>query len=368
MKPLDQLDEVPWSTLEHAYGTAEDVPELLRRLETEPAETKNKESALWHLFSNIWHQGTVYEATSFAVPFLLTLVANPEVPKRARIAGLLSAIANGQSYLDVHEGIFENMGLQDTHTEAHQEQKAKELEWVAKAKAEVAKGVELFVELSEDDSDLGRHAAEALSHISEFDDRAGKRLIELVLSAKDPVSKALFLLMLARTEIDDTRQMFVDRLTSDETVVRRAATAACLIVEHAAELPLFREQMMEVILDSEFESRLESVPFEYGEFSYLPRICAHQLSETEKPIAIESLCDQLENQKCSNAQAEILLDLAFPTNGEKLQRVKRKNLSEVQRCVLEGLQKAASRKAIHIQTPQKWGLPQFGTAMKKLLG
>lgn len=29
---MQGLDDIPWSTLHYAYGTAEDVPELLRRL------------------------------------------------------------------------------------------------------------------------------------------------------------------------------------------------------------------------------------------------------------------------------------------------------------------------------------------------
>ena len=28
---LERLDEVPWDTLEHAYGPADDIPDLLRR-------------------------------------------------------------------------------------------------------------------------------------------------------------------------------------------------------------------------------------------------------------------------------------------------------------------------------------------------
>lgn len=44
---LKQLNKIPWSTLEHAYGTAEDVPELLRKLlDTDPAV---RSSTLWTL-------------------------------------------------------------------------------------------------------------------------------------------------------------------------------------------------------------------------------------------------------------------------------------------------------------------------------
>ena len=75
------LDEIPWHTLHHAYGTAEDVPQLLRQLQTAEPDADNEDSPLWHLYGNIWHQGTVYEATSHAVPFLIQLV---EVPRAGR--------------------------------------------------------------------------------------------------------------------------------------------------------------------------------------------------------------------------------------------------------------------------------------------
>lgn len=62
-KGMQGLDDIPWSTLHHAYGTAEDVPELLRQLQTADPDVRNEDSPLWQLFGNIWHQGTVYEAT-----------------------------------------------------------------------------------------------------------------------------------------------------------------------------------------------------------------------------------------------------------------------------------------------------------------
>ncbi len=95
---FDRLDEIPWRSLHHAYGTAEEVPRLLRAL----AQPAQQEAALSELFGNVWHQGTVYEASSYAVPFLLELVAEPTIPGRDEILGLIGAMAAGKSYLDVH--------------------------------------------------------------------------------------------------------------------------------------------------------------------------------------------------------------------------------------------------------------------------
>ncbi|MER6533124.1 hypothetical protein ACWDE0_02425 [Streptomyces sp. 900105755] len=78
------LDQTDWSRLHHAYGSAEDIPALLRDLAS-PVE-KTAAEAEQELWSSIVHQGTVYSATAPAVPFL------------ARLADRLLAAARAGSY------------------------------------------------------------------------------------------------------------------------------------------------------------------------------------------------------------------------------------------------------------------------------
>ncbi|WP_227982231.1 hypothetical protein [Nocardia spumae] len=84
------LESVSWAELGHAYGSAEDVPELLRRLQGAEGEAAE---ALRELFGNIWHQGTVYSATAHAVPFLARL-AGAGIQTRG-VLDLLAEIAAG---------------------------------------------------------------------------------------------------------------------------------------------------------------------------------------------------------------------------------------------------------------------------------
>lgn len=72
---LEDLDGVDWASLEHAYGEAADVPDLLRALLSTDSEVR--EEAVYELFGNIWHQGTVYPASAAAVPFLYELLTAP---------------------------------------------------------------------------------------------------------------------------------------------------------------------------------------------------------------------------------------------------------------------------------------------------
>jgi hypothetical protein len=64
---LESLDKIDWSKLNHAYGEASDIPALIRSLLSN--DKKVRDGAMYELCGNILHQGTVYEASSYAVPF-----------------------------------------------------------------------------------------------------------------------------------------------------------------------------------------------------------------------------------------------------------------------------------------------------------
>jgi hypothetical protein len=98
----DCLDSVDWGSLTHAYGTAEDVPELLRALRSDDEEERRE--AMYELCGNIYHQGTRYEATAHAVPFLLELVADPATPDRTEVMHLLTSMAIGSGYQHAADG------------------------------------------------------------------------------------------------------------------------------------------------------------------------------------------------------------------------------------------------------------------------
>lgn len=97
---LDGLDNIRWCDLRHAYGSAGDVPSLLRSLTSGEDSVRNE--AISDLFGNIWTQGTVYEATIYAIPFLIELLEAPEIEGKPGIASLLASIADGHGYIEVH--------------------------------------------------------------------------------------------------------------------------------------------------------------------------------------------------------------------------------------------------------------------------
>src|SRR5690349_16068261 len=68
---LAGLNDIDWKNLEHAYGSAEDIPGLLVSL-LGSKEARNK--ANFDLASRIVHQGTVYSASAAVVPFLVNFL------------------------------------------------------------------------------------------------------------------------------------------------------------------------------------------------------------------------------------------------------------------------------------------------------
>lgn len=84
------LEAVDWAGMQHAYGPAREVPDLLRGLvDPDPAV---REVALDAMYGGIHHQGDVYDCTLAAVPFLLQALTSPGTPGRDGIAELLASI------------------------------------------------------------------------------------------------------------------------------------------------------------------------------------------------------------------------------------------------------------------------------------
>jgi hypothetical protein len=114
---LKELDEIDWEQLEHAYGSARDVPKQIRALASGDAGAIKM--ALYELEGNIYHQGTVYSASAPAVPFLAEALGVLSPPLQVELLGLLGSLAQGHGYYDVHRAlpIFKKI-MEETLTDA----------------------------------------------------------------------------------------------------------------------------------------------------------------------------------------------------------------------------------------------------------
>ncbi|GAA4900649.1 PBS lyase [Streptomyces coeruleoprunus] len=140
------IDEVDWASLGHAYGPADDVPALLRGLASkDPVE---REAALDGMYGAVHHQGDVYDATLACIPFLLELVACPEVQDRGCIVELLASI-----------GGIDLAGDDELQELDPDDEEFEDAANYAMASAAVAAGADVFLGLVGDDDREVRLAA-----------------------------------------------------------------------------------------------------------------------------------------------------------------------------------------------------------------
>jgi hypothetical protein len=67
------LDDPLWTRLQQAYGSASNIPDLLRQLKVS-TETSDDQRELWRqLWGSLCHQGDVYTASYAAVPHIVQI-------------------------------------------------------------------------------------------------------------------------------------------------------------------------------------------------------------------------------------------------------------------------------------------------------
>ncbi len=164
---LAGVGDVDWSAVTHAHGPATDVPALLRAAVSDDPD--HRDFAWQLLFETVWHQGTVYPASTKVVPFLYRLLDNDGVPDQWQAALLLASIADGHSGLAVHATdpqsveIFERIAAERGSTLA--EDMARELADVDAARQEVRTKLDLlYPYLRDPEPNIRASVAIAIGH------------------------------------------------------------------------------------------------------------------------------------------------------------------------------------------------------------
>ncbi|NYI05093.1 hypothetical protein [Allostreptomyces psammosilenae] len=102
---LSGLNDVPWEALTHAYGTATDVPDLLRAL----GDAERCREARARLDTDLVHEGTVvYPAAPHVVPFLAEVAADAAAEERDGVLRTLAGIAGAAR---ITTGAWEGAGV-----------------------------------------------------------------------------------------------------------------------------------------------------------------------------------------------------------------------------------------------------------------
>jgi hypothetical protein len=91
----DDLLDVDWSSVDHAYGPATELPGLLRQPRS--PEEPDRDKVVDQIHNLVIYQGTVYPAGAAIVPYLIALLADdgerpdPQWVHRAAAQGMRTA-------------------------------------------------------------------------------------------------------------------------------------------------------------------------------------------------------------------------------------------------------------------------------------
>lgn len=221
---FDGLESIDWKSLTHAYGSAADIPKLLKATITDDFDQFGK--AYGDLLSAINHQGTIYQATSYTVPFLINLIncqsgyeKLPTAPSyKALILYALHSIATGASPWRQRQHSAEDRTIFDS--------------WIAKAQLAVCEGTPIYLSLlSDPDPEIRLVVSEVLSsyaHEMEGVAEAVRRaiLVETIISVK--AQMIITLSTLAGKYIESFDKFLLDSLGENSPAPVRFASAVAL--------------------------------------------------------------------------------------------------------------------------------------------
>ncbi|KAF5710926.1 hypothetical protein FMUND_9277 [Fusarium mundagurra] len=264
--PLAGLDSIDWSHLMHAYGPADDVPHILRELQsTDPDVYKTALDSCW---SNIYHQGTRYSASVAAIPFLYGLLDSPAIKDRETILVLIVSLAIGHpdwavpNGIDVQEWEKRIAGMEPPNRDyAMHELKAYEA---------VEHGLASMVRcLSEDSASLRANAAHALAFFPRHSDASVTALLDLLSRETSDNVRGTIVLSLAilfvRADDDSEKGTVIEKIQEYyaassapevDDIFSWSCAAALLIL--GSKKDGLVETVQRVLADEAYLSKLES--------------------------------------------------------------------------------------------------------------
>lgn len=350
---LAGLDAIPWATLTHAYGSAEDVPGWLRAQATASPDLSWKDMPLSKLFGSIWHQGTVYEATAYAVPFLIELAASPQVPRRAEILQLLAAIARGSSYRAVHGNLSREPDFE--------ERKAQELAWVAAAARAVGAGLETFLVLAKEQGELRLAAAHVLAQLPEHAETVRPLLHALLEVEAQPLHRAGLLLLMAQCgdPSNATLPTLLAALDSQEEIERRAAVLSIAWLKPQPLPELARGAILAAVIIDEIEESFRGLPWDIAAEIANQLTLYDCLDGAGRNDTIERLIGAIDAGDASHRRIELLLNMLFhKAENYRTPSLTARDLTPLQMRAVGAMARAVRREGrVFSGRFSWWGLP-----------
>ena len=341
---LEGLDAVPWKKLKHAYGSAGDVPDLLRKL-LDP-DPKVRRDTLWTLNSNVLHQGTRYPATPYVVPFLIEMCASPEVGKRGDLLRFWGSLIAGDFSIQARPcwGDGKHIYLGRDILKARKNDKmAKALHDIY---GESLQGHQLVCTLLTDqDQNIRSGAAWVLACLPT---RAEASVPELTSQlGKEKSGSVRGAIAFALGELDASAPL-QEVLTQDPFPAARCMAACELARIQPTEA--LAEHLLPFLSDP--IDRYEKIPGAGGKSTGDAAFSVSQLSPEVQRRAIPAICDQLHRARSFDTIPLVvaLLSAAFTRQEETV-----KKLTDLQKQVLGRMAK----------TQEMWSVGNFGEIFRE---
>jgi hypothetical protein len=300
---LNQLESIPWSTLLHAYGPASDVANQIRALASTDAETRKQ--ALWELCGNIFHQGTRYQATPYAIPFLYELLRTANTPDKHDIIYLLVNLALGYEEAFLPDGLDPGtfrryLGEADRQLSRAERAECAKYGYGPQVDIDcydaVRHGIPTLLSLlDQDDTPVQQAAIYALSWFPEDAATSMPRLFQLLDKQVDPTTLATTILAIGLLARVSTAHADIEKL-------RPFLFHDVLLIRVAAAIGLAREPLEHRIIDALIEALLSSeqlpamsadIRFNEGNLVGYASLVLARYGATSREQIVPALCQTL---------------------------------------------------------------------------
>lgn len=345
MALLEKVNEVNWESLKHAYGSAKDIPDDLRNLASQDEKIRGK--ALYNLYGNIFHQGTRYEATPYAIPFLYELIHTEAVRDKHKIVALLINLALGYEEEYLPEGIdvekFKK-GLLESEAQMTQDQKANCEKYGYSASAiincydYVKEGIPILLQyLENQDNNLRKSVIYAISWFPELAESSIAKITDQLpnLEEEKEIANAILAIgLLARRSSNESDISGLRKYLNAASQLVRICTAIAL-AKHPIEKKIL-EALIDGLISSEALSEVEGIHFNEGRISGYASLTLSKFGQFEKNKIIPVLCKVLETVNSYQA-LDITHAMLSIINSDRSKPIKDERLEDLTLLEVEAL-------------------------------
>jgi hypothetical protein len=343
MLDLEKLDTIDWSTLESAYGTADALPAALCNLDTPDEEVR---AAAWStVWSELEHQGTVFQASAYAAPFLVAWLSEAQGEEKCDLVTLLARLARGNSYKRQHLNLTDERHKQDP---IFQQEMAQEIRWVELTHQAVREGMDLYLTFL-DDQDLQLRMATTYLLASFKEDQAWLKPHLQEYLERETEERMLACLLLSLGQLlpanGDSSDLLMPYLIAGDTPLVRfcAAMALCFLLKEATPEEAMLVFFTALIDPASAQTTYNDLPLTWAD-STVPFQALDFLrwlaSSRHRDLIIGRMVDLLPtlNEILVGEVADHLLHVAFQWEEFELPpQVLRENLNAEQRAVLNAI-------------------------------